>query len=236
MVTLSAKETVELALSGLKGSLLTELNLGELRSRNTTAYKWKAPFRSLLLREAVHWRLHDLLSQSFTLHQNDQVLGARILLRSAFETSAMLTYLNILMNQVIEGALDFHIFGSKTEQLLLGSRDGSTDQKQINILTVLEHCEKRYPGIFKMFEELSESAHPNYEGMSLGYSEIDPCADVISFSNRWVEQYGDSHLKGIMICIEIFVNEYNKVWPECFQKLESWIQANDNDLEKARKS
>lgn len=224
-------EDIELVLTGLKDSLYTNLDLGGLYSRNPLAHKWKAPFRSLQLREAVHWRLQDLLSQSYTLHQNSNGLGARILLRSAFETLAILIFLNQLMTQTLNGSLSFHTFSKKTEALLLGSRDGSTQINSINILTVLNHCEKHYPGIVKLFEHLSESAHPNYEGMSGGYTEIDPAADVVSFSNRWMERYGEFHLDEMMICISIFLYEYDEAWPKLFENLETWIEANDARLE-----
>jgi hypothetical protein len=59
------EETVEHALGRLKGSLLPSFEIGGLFSRNPTAHKWKATFRSLLLREAVFWRLEDLLRQSY---------------------------------------------------------------------------------------------------------------------------------------------------------------------------
>jgi hypothetical protein len=234
MATLSTKEALELVLAGLKESLFAKLDLGGLHSRNPIAHKWKAPFRSMELREAVHWRLHDLLSQSFMLHQNNHLLGARILLRSAFETLAMLIHLNQLMAQVLDGTADFHIFGEKTKQLLLGSKDGSTPVSSINIVTVLKHCEKRYPGIEAVFAQLSESAHPNYEGMIGGYTRIDHSADTVSFSNRWFEIYGDSHLEMMMACIEIFLREYDEVWPKLFDALEKWIEANDEELEATR--
>ena len=62
-------ETVEHALARFKASLLQSFDIGGLFSRNNIAHKWKATFRSVLLREAVFWRLEDLLQQSYALHQ-----------------------------------------------------------------------------------------------------------------------------------------------------------------------
>lgn len=75
----------------------------------------------LLLREAVAWRLVDLLTQSVHLHKAKHVLGARILVRSAFETVGMLIYASQEMRRVVAGELDFHEFSKRTSQLLLGS-------------------------------------------------------------------------------------------------------------------
>ena len=75
-------------LAAWKASLCETVDIGGLFSRNGVAHKWKAPFRSLTLRETVAWRTQDLLEQSLLLHDSNHLLGARILLRSAFETVA----------------------------------------------------------------------------------------------------------------------------------------------------
>jgi hypothetical protein len=222
---------VEQALANWKSSLYPKLDLAGLYARNPTAHKWKAPFRALMLRESVFWRLHDLLTQSHALFSARHVLGARILLRSGFETLGILIHLNQTMAQVLNGTLNFHIFSDKTSQLLLGSKDQSTQHPAINIVTVLTHCDKRYPGILKLYGDLSESAHPNYEGMCVGYSTVDHENHVTNFANRWCEMYGDTHLKLMRDCIELFEAEYNEVWPRYFGDLERWIEVNDDELE-----
>jgi len=93
---------VEQNLANWKESLLPSIPVGGLLSRNPVAYEWKAPFRVWMLREAVFWRLHDLMTQSYGLYQQGHGLGARILLRSGFESLATLIYLNRLMQQVVE--------------------------------------------------------------------------------------------------------------------------------------
>ena len=164
---------IEQNLANWKGALLPSIPIGGLLSRNPVAYKWKAPFRIWMLREAVFWRLHDLMTQSYALHQQGHGLGARILLRSGFETLAILIHLNQLMRQVLDDQLNFHSFGRRTSVLLLGSRDGSTNHQSLNIVTILQKCDKRYAGIEKLYAILSESAHPNCEGIVAGYSKID---------------------------------------------------------------
>lgn len=222
---------VEQNLATWKNSLVSSIPIGGLLSRNPVAYKWKSAFRVWMLREAVFWRLNDVLAQSYVLHQLGHGLGARILLRSGFESLATLIYLNHLMRQVLDGKLSFHDFGNKTATLLLGSRDGSTDHQAINIMTVLEKCDRRYPGIAELYGILSESAHPNYEGMVAGYSQIDHDEYEANFSNRWMTLYGDKHLKSMELCMGTFHHEYNDVWPDLMEKLEGWIETNDADLE-----
>lgn len=129
-------------LLSFKSALCLQVDVGGLFARSATAYKWKAPWRALLLREAVAWRLQDLLEQSLSLSRAGHILGARILLRSAFETLAMLIYLNRSMRSVVAGNLEFHTFSEQTTRLLLGSRDKTTTKESISILTVLNGANK----------------------------------------------------------------------------------------------
>lgn len=222
---------VEQNLAKWKEALLPSIPVGGLMSRNPAVYKWKAPFRVWMLREAVFWRLHDLMAQSYALHQQGHGLGACILLRSGFESLATLIYLNQLMQQVLDGKLNFGVFSDKTSTLLFGSRNNVHGPRSLNILTVLEKCDKRYPGLMALYADLSESAHPSYEGLCLGYSKIDHEEYETNFSNRWMELYGDRHLGSMDLCMSTFYLEYNEVWPALMEKLESWIEANDAELE-----
>lgn len=225
---------VEQNLANWLESLLAAIPVGGLLSRNPVAYKWKAPFRAWMLREAVFWRLHDLMTQSYTLHQQGHGLGARILLRSGFESLATLIYLNQLMEQVLEGKLNFHAFGEKTTTLLLGSRNNEDLPRSLNIVTVLEKCDKHYPGLVKLYADLSESAHPSYVGLLRGYSKIDHDEYETRFSNRWMELYGDKHLDSMELCMATFHDEYDRIWPSLIEKLEAWIVKFDAELESTK--
>jgi hypothetical protein len=135
------------------------------------------------------------------------------------------------MRQVVAGELDFHIFSDKTSSLLLGSRDGSTEHKSLNIVTILEKCNARYPRIVELYAMLSESAHPNYEGTSIGYSDIDRTTHTVTFSNKWNAMHGKGHMDMMALCIQVFFGEYNEEWLGAIEELEEWIERNDSSLE-----
>jgi hypothetical protein len=170
------------ALGHWGASLCAGVSVGGLVARNATAHKWKAPCRSLVLRETISWRSHDLLTQAHFLYEAKHVLGSRILVRSALESIATLIYLNQLTENVLVGSLNYHAFDEETRKLLMGSRDGSTKHASINIVTVLDRCEKRYTGISKIYSMLSEC--PNFEGVCFGYSYVDHDRYETSFSNK----------------------------------------------------
>lgn len=225
------KDDLETYLATWKASLCQEIDVGGLFTRNEIVHKWKAPWHCLLLRESVAWRLQDLLEQSHTLYSSSHLLGARILLRSGLETMAILIYLNQTMRQVVAGTLDFHEFSVKTSNLLLGSRDKSTNYEVISILTVIQKAAKRYVGLEDQYKALSESAHPNYEGTLFGYSEADEHNYVTLYKNQWVKRYGTLHVSSIEACISVFVAEYNNEFSPAFEALELWIEKNDLTLE-----
>jgi hypothetical protein len=225
---------VEATLVAWGSSLCPEIAVGSLLKRSKVAQKWKAMFRSITLRETLLYRAHDLLTQSLKLHQQGYTLGARILLRSAFETTAVLIYLNQMTDKVLKSELDFHDFSLKSEMLLGGSKDGSTDLDNVNIMTCLKHADKRYEGILKLYGSLSETAHPSFEGMMRGYVVIDHDEMVARFSNRWHERYGTQHLYIMETCMITLDHEYCSVWPELYERLEKWLEANDEQLEATR--
>jgi hypothetical protein len=65
----------------------------------------------------------------------------------------------------------------------------------------------------------------------MGYSTISHSEYETTFSNRWMELYGDRHLDSINLCMETFYHEYNDVWADLIVKLENWTETNDADLE-----
>ncbi len=224
-------KTIEENLANWKKSLFVSIPVAGLLSRNPVAYKWKAPFRTWMIREATLWRLYDLMTQSLQLHQQGHGLGTRILLRSGVETLAILIHLNQLMQQVLDGSLDFHRFDDSTARLLIGSQRDTEGPRPFRIGRVLEKTDKQYPGMKALYGDLSESAHPNFEGLCLGYSKVNHDEFETSFSNRWMELYGDENLDGMILCIETFHHEYDVVWVGLIEKLEAWIVANDSQLE-----
>lgn len=229
-------EKLTQALNNWQSNLCQNIPLGGLFARNKVAHKWKVTLRSITLRECVFWRIQDLLAQAHTLYCASHILGSRILIRSAMETLAVLIHLNQLTEKVISEKLDFHEFSEETILLMLGCRDGTTSHVSINIMTILGHCEKRYPGILEIYATLSESAHPNWEGICYGYSKVDHDNYETNFSNNWSEMWAERHESLMLIVMNTFEVEYNDVWSEQFGKLEAWIEANDERLEATKNS
>lgn len=176
----------------------------------------------------------DLGQQIVLLTQKQHILGARILLRSAIETLALLIYLNQKTGAVVSGSLSFFEFDEITSKLLLGSKNGATTVAAVNILTALERAEKSYPGLLEMHKDLSESAHPNFDGVLLGYSSSDSEEHETSFRSRWLELFGQQQAPATSYVFLAFEREYDETWPELMTGLERWLRDNDEVLEQQR--
>lgn len=228
--------SIEQNLNNWQASLVESISVEGLLARNPVAYKWKAPFRCWVLREAALWRLTDLLTQSLALHEQGHGLGARILLRSGFETVGTLIYLNHNLKAVIDGSLNFHEFCQLTIRQVAGSKNKLGQSAAINVITMMDKGEKKYPGLRSTYDNLSESAHPNFEGLVWGYSKVDHDEFETNFSNRWMDVYGDRHLNSMELCMMTFHHEYDTEWNRLINMLENWIVDNDAELEATKGS
>lgn len=226
---------LEEQLSRWHDSLPTSVDVGGLFSRNNVVHKWKAPFRSLVIREALFWRMHDLGQQILLLSFQQHFLGARILLRSAIETLAIIIYLNQKTQSVLDAELSYFEFDEITIQLLMGSRNNATAKTAINILTILQKADKTHHGLVELHERLSESAHPNYDGVLYGYSELNAEEFLTTFENKWAANFGAEQEPATSFAFEVFEHEYNHAWPRLWEELELWLMANDDTLELQRK-
>lgn len=217
-----------------KASLPDKVSVGGALARSPTAYKWKAPYRSLVLREALFWRTYDLLSQAQLLHEGHHTLGSRLLVRSALETVATLAHLNQSTRALLDGDVPFDDFDKKTRLLLLGSRDQTTKYESVNVLTILKHVDKSYPGVLGVYNTLCESAHPNFEAVCFGYSEVDYERDETSFAIKLYEMWGDRHDALVSLVAMVFEHEYNEIWAPQQERLEAWLTEHDTELTVSR--
>ncbi|WP_026637112.1 hypothetical protein SR858_11415 [Duganella zoogloeoides] len=226
-------DSIKQAINDYQNTLCKQIDIIALRERNPIAHKWKVTYYVLCNRETVAWRFVDLLEQSWFLHSQHKPMGARILLRSAIETISLLIYQDKLIGDVTTRKLSFLQFEEKVLALMHGSKNESTAWVAINIVTVLKHCEKRYKGIEKIYNWLSESAHPNYEGMRLSYSDTDPKTMITSFNNKTRELYSGMQIEGTILSMSMFENEYEHS-EDLFLKLEVWLEENESELEQHR--
>jgi hypothetical protein len=175
--------------------------------------------------------MHDLGQQILLLSDARHYLGARILLRSAVETLALLTFLSNKIEQVISGKQSYFEYDEFTSRALRGTRNDTTTPAAVSIMTALEKTGQKYPEITEIHQLLSESAHPNSDGVLFGYSSSNPKLYETNFANYWEERFGGIQDPATAIVFSRFEMEYNDVWPMTLEKFENWLEENDARLE-----
>ena len=131
------KINIKKVLETYKKSLRKKIDLASLLSRSKIAHKWKLTYRLIVLREAILWRIVDILTQAYNIGINGMIVGSRILVRSALETVCLIIYMNKKMQSVIEGKMSFDDFENITTRLLLGAKNVDELPDPVNIMKLI---------------------------------------------------------------------------------------------------
>lgn len=132
----------------------------------------KIPFKIRVFRELLLHRVSDLSDAACLLYNNGATIPAFVLTRAAFETMAVMFHFHKTIEAALsEGSADG--FDSLVMKSLFGTKDRSTPFEAVNIRTVMDHLEKRFPGLQEMYGCLCEFAHPNYAGVAGAYQCVE---------------------------------------------------------------
>lgn len=126
---------------------------------------------TVVWREALLLRLVDLSSSAIDLFERERLVPACTLTRSFYETLAQLYY----FQKKVKGIASLEQLIEVTDVVVRaawGSKDGSTEQEAIQVLTAIGHVEKEFPGFKGEYEHLCEYAHPNMKGCLGTYVKI----------------------------------------------------------------
>jgi hypothetical protein len=148
----------------------------------------KLPFKALIYRAALIWRMAELSRGAFENFEKGNLGLAILETRAAVETTAALWYLHAKL----EGTVNAGAVGDIDDFLMklsMGSRTDTDIMPQaISVLTFVDRVEKDVEGFRHQYDLLSEFAHPNWAGTALLYSKPDP-------SNLWTD-FG-ANIRGI---------------------------------------
>jgi hypothetical protein len=207
------EESIEALMSEIRGRLeLLESSL-PTRVDAMVSPDSKLPFKALIYRAALIWRMAELSRGALENFEKDRLALAILETRAAVETSAALWYLHAKLDATLKaGAVgDIDDFLMK---LSMGSRTDTDIMPQaISVLTFVDRVEKDVEGFRHQYDLLSEFAHPNWAGTALLYSKPDP-------PNLWTD-FG-ANIRGIdgpkqvgvlnlSVALMFFERSYNRV-------------------------
>ena len=134
----------------------------------------KTPYIALCFRDAQYCRFEELFRAACDLFERDDVVAANLCVRAMIETAASIWFAMELIQSKVETGLSGKLH-KKMVQLLLGQRlEPETELPvSINILTIIDHADKKIPKLRKNYDRLSEFAHPNWSGALGAYGSRD---------------------------------------------------------------
>jgi hypothetical protein len=181
----------------------------------------KLPFKVLGYREALAWRMAELVRAAFEEFEKDRLAAAIVLTRAAVETSAALWYLCGKVEASVEstevGDIDDYLM-----KLNMGIRtDPPTDPetgeaimpRPIKIGKFLDSVEKDIAGFNRQYGYLSEYAHPNWAGTVYLYSKLDKENGAADFGQNIRKPDGTKIIGvgNLSVALLIFERSYNRV-------------------------
>ena len=149
-----------------KDQLPSKVDANELRCRS------KLPWTVMSLRGALLYRITDLSESACHLYEVNMLASAFTLTRAALETSAMLYWLYMQMEDTVKSGSVGKDLNTDLKKALLGRKDKHVEP--INVLTYLKHLDKKFKGVaLQSYFDLSEYAHPNWFGVMSLYGSLD---------------------------------------------------------------
>lgn len=207
------KESLESMMGEIRGRLeLLESNLPQRVDGFGTSPYSKLPFKVLLYREVLIWRMADLSRSALENLENERLASAITLIRAAVETSAALWYLWAKLDGAVQaktiGDIDDYLM-----KLIMGSKTNPDLPQAINVLTFVDRVNKDIDGFRHQYDNLSEFAHPNWAGTGLLYSKSDSETLSTNFGAN-IRGLGSTKQAGavsLSVALMIFERNYNLV-------------------------
>jgi hypothetical protein len=132
----------------------------------------KLPFKALSLREVLIHRVAELSETAVNLFESNKLVPAIIMTRAVFESTAVLYWLYERIKQVSItkelGDIDEFLMKS-----LFGGRVSEAPVESYNVLTAIDHINKKFAFYKESYDNLSDYAHPNWPGLMGAYSKLD---------------------------------------------------------------
>ena len=193
----------------------------------------KLPFKVLLYRESLIWRMTELARGAFDNFGVDNLVSAIVLTRAAVETSAALWYLRGKVATAVEsndvGNIDEYLM-----KMYVGIATGAPTEvvmpRPVRVGKFLESVEKDIPGFNHQYGILCEYAHPNWAGTALVYSKNDTENRVTYFGKnmRKADNTKTIGVVNLSVALMMFERSYNRITdilPEFTKLCESRLAA-----------
>lgn len=141
----------------------------------------KVPYKAALLDSGLSYRAAELAEGTLELIHSRRMIGAILTARAVVETAALHYY---AVKKVVQSLETGSIVESDDilYRALVGSPFyGDGEVKPIQVLTAIDHVDKKFPGYRSVYDEQSEFAHPNWFGANGAYAGANETEDRVEF-------------------------------------------------------
>jgi hypothetical protein len=197
----------------------------------------KLPYKALLYREALIWRMAELSREALERFEKNKLVSGIVLARAAIETTAALWYLCTKVESVVTsgvlGNIDDYLM-----QLTMGNATeaSATDSdaadpifpRPVKVRAFLKQVEKEIEGFSHQYGILSEYVHPNWSGTALLYSKSDAEFGCTIFGqNLRGESTRNIGVGNLSVALLLFEKAYGRIgelMPRFIELCESRLQ------------
>jgi len=183
--------------------------------------KSKLPWKVLLYRESLTWRIAELAKSALDDLVNDKLVSSIVLTRAAIETSAALWFLSAKVNVVVDsstvGDIDEYLMklamGTATGWPETESSDGLTMPRPVKVNKFLAAVDKDIDDFSRQYGILSDYAHPNWAGTVLLYSKTDQKTAITDFG-QYMRTANNAKMIGavnLSVALKIFEMKYSRI-------------------------
>ncbi len=199
----------------LKGSLSKRVDGWALSQQS------KLPFKVMVCRESLAWRMAELSRSAFEAFQKDRLIAGIALTRASVETSAALWYLCGKISACVESAeignIDDYVMklmmGIKTDPPIDAGTGEAITPSPIHVGKFIESVSKDMNGFNKQYGYLCDYTHPNYAGTVFFYSKLNKSNGTADFgqSVRESEAPETTGVTNLRVSLLMFERSYNRI-------------------------
>ena len=180
----------------------------------------KAPYKAMVVREALIWRTEELGRGAYESFQRGDLASAILLTRGVVECTALMARLSQVVFE--RASMSQAELDEVLSRMLLGWKSNEPDMQQaFNVLTLLKHLDKRFGPVTEAYEHLSEFAHPNWGGVTYLFSRTDR-EKFITYFGRFKDNTLAPRrhaLNALAALLAIFELDYNLL----AKTIEAWL-------------
>ena len=176
------------------------------------SYANKTILTAATLRELLTLRFADLAEGAILLAEAGHIVPGLTLARAALETMALLCRIDQLAIRYLNDSGEEKPFTEFVEKTLFaGKLEEWEGSAPTNIVTIVQHIGKSVPAIARLYNVLSEYAHPNYHGLMGSYSKPDPVEDAVLIGRDQRDRPIEHVLAALAVCIPMLEASYNSL-------------------------